>query len=199
MSLPNLDRRGALVAALVTPLLARPFCEAEAATPASSGSRWTQLVAAYRAKRAHWLAMADAEDRATGAFFEARSAHPEPQSPPSNLPDDLHDMTIREIKASGNAPEHKAAWAAYEIEHAAWADRIAALRKAITSDAKARQVAAQEAYSAAFEELCAHRPASLAILSEKLGILSEEYAECDMPSGYLDEISADLRHLLGRA
>ena len=169
-------------------LAAMAMAPAALAVPALAGSvaapdpRWAALVSDYHAKHADWLAMIDEEDNCGSAFEEAcASLPPEPQQPGSGLPDDFIHMTLAEIKALGNDPAHKAAWAEYERAHAAWTE--------------ARKVAAFRARTAAFHTLTAYRVPTLIELRDKIAIVAADYDDDDIPQEYFADIFADVRHL----
>ena len=143
-----------------------------AADTDDSDPRWSALVADYRAKRAAWLDASTAADEQAGVFFKARP--PEPQGLGSGLPPDIHDMTIREIRAVGDDPDYRAKWAAYETAKQAWDAECDRLRKDLCDAADAEHEAAHDAYGDALDALASYRVSNLPHLAEKIEVLRDD-------------------------
>lgn len=195
-------RRNVLGGALALPALAvatMPVA-ATAIVAAGADARWVTMVADYRAKRTAWLATCGLEDDEMAAFWEARSSlGPEPQQPGSNLPENFREMTLAELRGLRDAPAHKAAWAAWERDHAAWKERETALRERMTGPAKATYDAAYEVQADAFNALSGYPVRSLADLGEKIELIAADYDSESVPQEYVADILADVRRLAGEA
>jgi hypothetical protein len=191
-------RRGLLGAIAAVPMLG----VAMPALAADSGPdpEWSALVADFHAKHAIWLETLPESDNCLDAFQAAcESLPPKPEKPDSDLPGNMLNMTLAEIKAISATPEHKAAWAAYETDLAAWTAQEDALRETIYGPSKARYDTSYAAYADALNALCQHRVAGLRELGEKIEIVVADYEDDVIPSSYFDDILADVRHLAGRA
>jgi hypothetical protein len=199
MTSPITSRRSVLgaIAAVPATLAAMP---SSAVSPLTADPKWTALLHDCRVKYATWMATNDGEDHGHDAFLEAcANLPPEPEKPGSGLPDDISNMTIAQIKAAGDTAEHKAAWARYEREHAAWEGERSRLREDICGPAKAKYKATYAAYDQAFEAMMAYRPKTSSDLCEKVALLIESYEGCDVPVALLRYIHADVRNLAARA
>lgn len=185
------------IAAVPSALAAIP---AIAAPNISTDPAWRKLVADFEAKYAAWLATIGLEDDATAAFRDVRaSLPPEPTKPGSANDGDILDRTLRELRDECDAPEHKAAWADYRRDYAAWKTQHDALRERFVGPAKAAYERTLAARSDAFNALADHRIANLHDLAEKIEIIANDYEESDIPPEYVAEILADVQHLAGEA
>jgi hypothetical protein len=137
----------------------------------------------------------EAEDKAGCALFHARNALPAPVSPGSGLPDDILDLTVREIRDVGDTPEHKAAWAEYEVAKTEHDQQVAALAEEMTGELKRDLSAAWSRVSDAMDAIVAYQPVNLAQLTMKFEVIVEDGADVDVPAEILDTILADMLRL----
>ena len=191
--------RRALLRTLAVAPLALTAVPTAATVQAVHDPRWPALVADYHATREGWVAIcAYDDDLAPEVEAGLASLPPKPIEPSSGLPDDISHMTIAQIKATGNTPEHKAAWADYERDLAEWKRREEAIRQSITGPAKALYEKKYAAYTVALNALATYRVPGLIQLAEKIEIIAADYDSSDIPEEYIADILADVRHLAQR-
>jgi hypothetical protein len=190
--------RRTLLGAIAAAPAALAAIPAIAAPSISTDPVWRKLVDDFRAKYAAWLATINLEDDANAAFREARvSLPPEPSEPESANDDDILDKTLRELRDSCRTPEHEATWADYKRDHAAWKTQHDALHEQFVGPARAISEQASDARIDAFDALTAYRVTNLRDLGEKIEIITKDYEECDIPTEYVADVLADVRHLAG--
>jgi len=197
-----MNRRALLGGAVALPVMAVATLPAAAVVTVDAGrdAQWTTVVADFRAKYASWFANIDVEDAQRAAFREARaSLGPKPQEPAAPSRGDVLDKTVRELRDACEAPGHKAAWAAYERDQAAWNEREAELRERMMAPAEAHHDALYKARADAFLPLSTYPVRSLADLAEKIGIVMADYDGENVPQEYLADFLADVRRLGGDA
>lgn len=192
-------RRGLLGAIAVSPA-ALAAVPAVAAFSISIDPIWPKLVADFRTKYAAWLATVGLEEDADDAFLAARaSLPPEPTKPSLSSAGDILDKTLREIRDAPDTQEHKAAWADYDRDRAAWKAQHDALREQFVGPAKAAHDRAYAIQSQALDALTTYRVTNLRDLSEKIEIIAKDYDGSDIPPEYVADILADVRNLAGVA
>jgi hypothetical protein len=182
------NRRTLLGATAAAPaiLAAAP---ASAATVPASDPEWIALVDEYRVAKAAWDAAVSAYGDAEAEFFRQLPARPERSG--THLIEE--SMTIAEIKALPLSE----AWAKHEAALAAHNAHREDLEHRITGSADAAREAAAERHSEVLDAVKTYRPATMAILVEKIDLLAAAYDGCD--EEFAASIFADVRHLAGRA
>jgi hypothetical protein len=152
---------------------------------------WDQLLARYRdAKVAYDRAARIYNDR-EGQFFKLCPPRPEMPEYVARITD---GMTWGEVKKLPECPQ-RLAW---ERECAAWADQRAALNAEIVGSSEQDASDAMDALNAPLWEIASYPVPTLAMLAEKIDVLSAEYGT-DMGNGAeTKHIIADVLRLSGR-
>lgn len=190
--------RRAVIGAIAIAPTALSATSAPATFPAGSDPEWRRLVATFEMANAAYRTASDRQSEADDACIEAQHALSRPPEP-RHFPDIIDGMNIAEIKAAGDTPEAKAAWAAHERELIEWQAKCDGLEQEIAGKAKAIYDAAYAEYVDAFNALTRHRISSLADLTEKMEIIANDYAGFDIPPEYFADVMADAQHLAGEA
>jgi hypothetical protein len=171
------------------------------ATTHNSDSRWSALVADYRAKRDVWAKSEPTADE-YAAYNTALASLPWPDLPPfgPDLPPEMQDMTVGEVIAlasQDNAPAEAKAWATWWSGKDERDKARADLRLRYLGAADARLDAANKSYFAALDALAAYRVSTLHDLVAKIEIIDADYDEGDIPHERLTQILADVRRFAG--
>jgi hypothetical protein len=183
-------RRNLLAAAVTAPAIIG-LTPPVSASATVSRSGWDRCVIVYRSVKAEMDAISAQHDELEAEFD--RQCPPRPLEPKDTRPFDS-SLTLREIITRPPAP----GWDKYEQAKAIWSRESKKLHVAIVGDAQEQYDAALDRLHVALTALASYPVPSLALLAEKVDLLTAEYGE-DFGNGQEGKhIAADVRRLAKR-
>lgn len=191
----DISRRRLIGAIAAVPAALAVHPASALAFASDSDAHLDRLIAEWQSTKDAWTAASEREEDADSLFWDARKALTAPAEPNSGLPEDILDMTLREIRAASDTPEHKAAWSAYEAAKTEHEQRLGDLKEELSGAAEREQKAAYTRWRDAFGAVVDHVPENVGQLTKKFALIAEDYCFEDIPEEITRTVLADMRRL----